>query len=126
MCQYLRLVTLGAYFIAQIYHKCHFWQETSKQFNTVCKNTEKGGVVRNYVKSTKHILALFDQECEELAYTDFIPNKVLEARKKMEAEKTPDRMEIVKERVMHSLRNAFNPDLYDLKKTSYSPDGERA
>ncbi len=83
--------------------------------------------MRNYVKSTKHILAIFDQECRELCYTDYIPLQVEEAREKLRKtmDKGPSKMEIVKEQVMHTLRNTFDPDSYDLTLASFAEDGER-
>ena len=82
--------------------------------------------MRNYVKSTKSILRAFDQECAELCYYDFIPDKVAESRLKLkkEAQNGPTKMENLKERLMHSLRDAFDPDKYDWDEASFTSEGE--
>ena len=80
----------------------------------------------NYDKGNKLTLRLFDQECKELCYSQTIPEKVAKARAIIEACKTGEAADKAKERVMHDLRNAFNPDLYDWDKiTLYDEEGER-
>ena len=83
--------------------------------------------MRSDVKSAKTILKEFDVECSELCYTDFIPNRVTEARERLRKamNQEPSKVENLKEQLMYSLRNAFNPDKYDLSLASFARNGER-
>lgn len=79
----------------------------------------------NYDKGNKSVLRLFDQECRELCYSQTIPERVAKARKIIEKCKKGSDADKAKERVMHDLRNAFDPDLYDWSKiTLYDESGE--
>ena len=80
----------------------------------------------NYDKGNKSVLRLFDQECRELCYAQAIPDKVAKARKIIEACKTGKAADHAKERVMHDLRNAFEPFAYNWDDiTLYDANGER-
>ena len=79
----------------------------------------------NYDKGNKSVLRLFDRECRELCYSQTIPEKVAEARKVIEACKSGTAADRAKERVMHDLRNAFDPYLYNWDAiTLYDEEGE--
>lgn len=82
--------------------------------------------MRNYEKKPSTVLLQFDKECFELCYTAAIPQKVAEAREAIKKlSPNINKMEIEKERKMHTLRNLFDPFMF--RDDLYSPfdsDGE--
>ncbi len=85
--------------------------------------------MRSHEKSTMSIMRLFNQECSELCYNDFIPKEVDRARRQLRASMSegPTEMEKVKSKLMKSLRETFFAEdkSFDISQASYLANGEK-
>ena len=86
--------------------------------------------MKKYDPNPKSVLAAFDTECQELAYSDAMPVKVSQLRKELkkfiEKQKASYvEAEKLKSKFMRTLMDSPEMDRFDWKRyTTYMPNGE--